>query len=281
MNDDVNPTTAQIKTSAVERGKGQGHHFRTPIVNHTKEHEAKDAPEMAGSSPSTKARDEQASPRASPMKPSVGGLAKPSSPEAGMARLQQRESTNDDIQESKPAGAPNQEQTIPKRVRERVLAEKATGTTATTSVEAPPQLIENEGQPPLKRKRGRYVIDQGVIGGGGGGGSHRTNNAFTTTNPEATTAPTDPPKRGRGRPKGAKNKPKPFSANLPTEPIEPWEAELGIIHGAVRLWDQELENSLDYLVEDGDLYLLSLSPSSSVHQLFVSCNDQGKRLLIS
>lgn len=57
-------------------------------------------------------------------------------------------------------------------------------------------------------------------------------------------------KRGRGRPRGSKNKPKVVKVPFDEE-LEPWEDEPGIINGPVKIWDEELGSSLDYLVEDG------------------------------
>lgn len=90
--------------------------------------------------------------------------------------------------------------------------------------------------------------------------------AAITTNSEAN----GPPKRGRGRPKGSKNKPKFFNhpggigySGVPSSSSaaaandglpEPWEEEPGIFSGAVKLWDADLESSLDYLVEDEIAY---------------------------
>ena len=73
---------------------------------------------------------------------------------------------------------------------------------------------------------------------------------------QLVTAPAEVPvKRGRGRPKGSKNKPKFKSDDAAMMPVEertePWEEDPGVVNGAVKLWDQELESSLDYLVEDG------------------------------
>ncbi|KAI9788778.1 MAG: hypothetical protein M1816_006559 [Peltula sp. TS41687] len=86
--------------------------------------------------------------------------------------------------------------------------------------------------------------------------------------------PPPPAKRGRGRPKGSKNKPKPgiisqsgqaSSSSSRIDALEPWEEDPGIITGAVRLWDTELESSLDYLVEEEIAYSSkALSTFSSV-----------------
>ena len=72
----------------------------------------------------------------------------------------------------------------------------------------------------------------------------------------AAAAAADKVKRGRGRPKGARNKPKPYL--IPEdEKREPWEEDPGVVGGPVRLWDHELEDGLDYLVEDGERWFLS------------------------
>ena len=67
----------------------------------------------------------------------------------------------------------------------------------------------------------------------------------------AAAAKANKAKRGRGRPKGARNKPKSYL--IPEdEKREPWEEDPGVVSGPVRLWDHEMEDSLDYLVEDGE-----------------------------
>lgn len=95
--------------------------------------------------------------------------------------------------------------------------------------------------------------------------------------PQATTMTTTenpaPLKRGRGRPKGSKNKPKhgssqPGQPSSRVDPLEPWEEDPGIITGAVRLWDSELESSLDYLVEEGRF----VSPHSPLFPLHPHTN---------
>ncbi|KAI9834484.1 MAG: hypothetical protein M1826_002638 [Phylliscum demangeonii] len=65
-----------------------------------------------------------------------------------------------------------------------------------------------------------------------------------------------PLKRGRGRPKGSKNKPKErgATASAPPPATEPWETEPGIVNGPVKLWDSELQSSLDYFIEDEIAY---------------------------
>ncbi len=85
-----------------------------------------------------------------------------------------------------------------------------------------------------------------------------------TTEPTSTTAGVaadgqggadggPPQKRKRGRPKGSKNKPKnPAIKTNGDDRVEAWEDDPGVVNGPVKLWDPELESSLDYLVEDGE-----------------------------
>ncbi|KAI9849414.1 MAG: hypothetical protein M1838_000157 [Thelocarpon superellum] len=138
--------------------------------------------------------------------------------------------------------SPAMDETPPRRKRGR--PPKSSGTVGTANGKSRSAASEDDVDAPVPRGERAPVRPVNYLQS-----ERPVNTTSRAASNHVSTQPAVPGKRGRGRPKGSKNKPKP---PIEQEPLEPWEEEPGIITAPVTEWDPDA-SVLDPEVVEADI----------------------------